>query len=880
MSQQTGQPATDDPTPPDAGDGDAGGAPAETRNRVRLGVKARLFLAFGVVAALTVAAGGVGWFSYRAVDVAMQDVSTTHVPRMAAALELARNSEALSAAAPVLASADDQQERQQALTRLEDRGRALREHVARLDNAADASDTDLAEQAERLDAVVHDLDAAVKARLTAKADVADAVDEVRDRHRAVREAIAPKVAAADEALQAGAAEASEKSVQTLNSLVQDDVGRLRDMLELRANANRVIALLAQVPTVELSFSVNPLQKKLKKAIETFNENLESVPEDGNDIVFVAADKIRAAAVGEKSVPALHKKALDDESFAGQRDKALKSARRMHSTLIQNVTKIADESEKAMQQQAKRVGGQISGRISQLINEEVSNLRAYLDIRSASNNAAGLLATAANVNTVDDLSGLEKRFQASANDIITAINTLGYADETETVRNNANALVALGQGDESVFALRRRQLQAQEDARTALAETRTATNTLSESVDRVVASSRDSVDTGTATVNAAIVQGRLWLAGIAAASLVIAGLVAWLYVGRGFGRRLDRLTAQTQQVAAGDLEAEIDTRGNDEIAEMASALVVFRDGMAEAQEANRRADEERERAAEERRRARRDLADRFENEVGGIIERVSAAGDQLDGTANTMSSVAQDAKSKAGEVAEAAQRAASNVQTVASASQELTQSIQEVSDRITKSSETAREASGEADKATQQVQSLAQAADQIGGVIQQIQDIAEKTNLLALNATIEAARAGEAGKGFAVVADEVKSLANQTQKATEDISARIEKVQNETSEAVTAIERIADSVKQIDETASSIASAMEEQTTSTQEIARNIEEASAGAQEVTATIGEVTSAADTTESTAKEVLTSADDINTQSRTLREKVTSFLDDIRSG
>ena len=65
--------------------------------------------------------------------------------------------------------------------------------------------------------------------------------------------------------------------------------------------------------------------------------------------------------------------------------------------------------------------------------------------------------------------------------------------------------------------------------------------------------------------------------------------------------------------------------------------------------------------------------------------------------------------------------------------------------------------------------LGESSQEIGNVIRLITSIAEQTNLLALNATIEAARAGDAGKGFAVVADEVKQLAQETARATEDIS---------------------------------------------------------------------------------------------------------------
>ena len=144
---------------------------------------------------------------------------------------------------------------------------------------------------------------------------------------------------------------------------------------------------------------------------------------------------------------------------------------------------------------------------------------------------------------------------------------------------------------------------------------------------------------------------------------------------------------------------------------------------------------------------------------------------------------------------------------------------EISRQVARSSEIASKAVGDAERTNATVGALSTGAEKIGEVVKLIHSIAAQTNLLALNATIEAARAGKSGRGFAVVASEVKALANQTAKATEEISAQVAAMQASTSEAVASIGGITETIAQMSEITVSISTAVEQQGDATREIAK-------------------------------------------------------------
>jgi len=539
-------------------------------------------------------------------------------------------------------------------------------------------------------------------------------------------------------------------------------------------------------------------------------------------------------------------------------------------------------------------------VNNAVSERLRLAAARLETRAAFELAATKLqhAIAASderepatfVDSVDRLDTVLSTALAGSSEQDTTKDRAEYAALERTIelqsKHLSNAVVQaikplldFARGENGVFAQIDAQRRATGEYRLAIAKATQGVEHLRALLSEYVGSTRKAVVEKAASAQEAATTGRYLILVISAASILLAVLVGWLYIGRSLIGRLDRLVAATMAVANGDLNVAVPKGSGDEIGAMAGALQVFKDNGLEVARLRIEQVEAERRSQEQRRKSMLELADRCDASVVWIVENLAGASGELRDTAENLTHLAQEAADLSGGAARGAEDTTFNVQAMAAAVRELSLTIREITQQMGESARIAKGAVGQARQTNGTVDGLKKAAQHVGDIVGLIDDIASQTNLLALNATIEAARAGEAGKGFAVVASEVKALANQTAKATEEIRAQIETMQRMTSGAVLAIDTITTTIERIDEISATVASAITQQGTAIDEMARNAQGAADATSQVSENISGVSAASNRTGEAAAQVLSASSGVTQFAARLKVEVSQFLDTVRA-
>jgi methyl-accepting chemotaxis protein len=471
-----------------------------------------------------------------------------------------------------------------------------------------------------------------------------------------------------------------------------------------------------------------------------------------------------------------------------------------------------------------VADAIESAFSAIASTEAATTRSALDDFDKT-----MTETSRQVDEFKQQSAADSEFSAVPDNLLTQLST-GLTNMRDAVDTHLGPLMLANKSDAALAAWESKVNPTKE--------------ALDKTLDAMSAAENADVDGEITTVDEES-AANFWLSLVQLVlGLTIAAGLALLIV-RGVIRPLRAVSSTLDSVAEGDLTKRVEVRSKDEVGRMAESLNKASESMSQTVRA-----------------------------IGGGVESLESSAQELSSVAQQVAASAEETSAQAGVVAAAAEQVSRSVETVATGSEEMGASIKEIAQNANEAASVASQAVTVAEATNGTVAKLGESSVEIGNVVKVITSIAEQTNLLALNATIEAARAGDAGKGFAVVANEVKDLAQETAKATEDISRRVEMIQSDTSNAVSAISEISQIIGRINDFQLTIASAVEEQTATTTEMNRSVNEASTGVSEIAANIAGVAEASQTTTASVTDTTRASQDLARLSTELQTQVSRFV------
>jgi methyl-accepting chemotaxis protein len=829
----------------------------------KFGIKIRLQAAFGAVAIMTVIAAAVAIMSFSETERGFERVSMREVPTMTDALRLSAASGEISAAAARYVAAKTSDDRRLIAAQIASRSRDLDAIMERLRaGQGDAGGFSIAEpMAQRLKENLKALEKAISERT----EIRDAFDArlaaLHAAHNKISDKLSPIVDDSYFEVVTTAEDVGQSGDITVRTLIQGGMQVMQAMVEVGSETNLVTGLLTAGALTSSPGILAMLEDRFTASARRVEKQLGKIP---------TGEKFESLKV---RVHELVKLANFKAREGGSETDRLTQVFRAHEQLNNLLIGLIDDLNFDVVMQSEDAVKRSSKLVKDLVAVQIASLRSALEVAAQTHLVTSLLSEAAVAKDAAALVPMQDRFNTATDLLAKAAKTL----INNEIKDAIDALTVYGQGDNSLFALRNRELAAIATADRTIEENVTIQRSLDRAVAVLVGDAEKSMQSGSEKLIEDLARNRMLLLIVAAVSMLVAAGIGIFYVQRRLVRRLTSVGDAMRRLSSGETDLSVPAAADrDEIGDMARSLEVFRGGEIERRQmAGRREAEER--AQRERAANIEQMIGDFRATVTSVIAAVTENVSRMETTARTLSSIAAEADNQARAASTSSEQTSSNVRSVAGATEELGASILEISDQASQANGVVQHASEIAQNADQLVGQLSSGASRIGDVVKLIRAIAEQTNLLALNATIEAARAGEAGRGFAVVASEVKTLASQTAKATEEIATQIGAIQTSTEQAVEAIRQISNVMADISRFTSTIAISVEEQSASTQEIGRNVHEAATGAKELAGNMATVTEAIDETNRSATHVLEASSALTAQAGTLQQAVDQFLERV---
>lgn len=585
-----------EPASVEAHTSNSAGAGRKHGGKAALGIKAKLFLAFGGMAMLTVGASAVAWYAFTDIDRSVTRITAESIVGMAASLRLAEKSAEIAATAPALITSRSEEERakeQERLVRRLNEISAVTEGL-KVTGMAEAGLANLIEIEGKIATELKALDGAVAQRLRLSAQRQTAVADLAVVETKFQNALEPLVDDASFNLVTTSEEVTAKSKEAITGLIEGGVNALQALLTLRADGNLAATLLGEAAHVDDPALIQPIRERFSAAAAAIEKSLEVLPQSPENRRLREASKALIALgrgvdnVFEVRSEELRAPAETRHSLQVKREGMTAAVEVAHRTLFDTLTPMVDDAGFDLVTTSEDVTAKSAKAITGLVEGGANTLQVLLTLRAQGNLVAGLLNEAAGVPDPSSLKPLQERFVAAASHAEKLHAQLPPAADTDALKGLMERLIAFGTSAGNIFNLRREELRQIAAAQASLQANNSLVLRLGEEVTEVVLAAQHSSDAAAVRTAQAIRNGRLLLLLITALSVVGAVVIAALYVVPRVVRPIENITAAMSGLAAGDTSIDVPSRDrSDEIGRMAEALGVFRDTAIEVQRSNLR-----------------------------------------------------------------------------------------------------------------------------------------------------------------------------------------------------------------------------------------------------------------------------------------------------
>ena len=572
------------------------GAGRKHDGKAALGIKAKLFLAFGGMAMLTVGASAVAWYAFTDIDRSVTRITAESIVGMAASLRLAEKSAEISATAPALIASRSEEERakeQERLVRRLNEISAVTEGL-KVTGMAEARFANLIEIEGKIATELKALGGAIAQRLRLSAQRQTAVADLAVVETKFQNALEPLVDDASFNLVTTSEEVTAKSKEAITGLIEGGVNALRALLTLRADGNLAAGLLGEAAHVDDPALIQPIHERFSAAAAAIEKSLEALPQSPeNKRLHEASKSLIAFGRGADNIfqvrsQELRAPAETRHSLQVKREGMTAAVEVAHRTLFETLTPMVDDAGFDLVTASEDVTAKSTKAITGLVEGGANTLQVLLTLRAQGNLAAGLLNEAAGIPDPSSLKPLQERFVAAASRAEKLLAQLPAPAYDNALKGLTDKLIAFGTSAESIFNLRREELRQIAVAQASLQANNSLVLGLDKEVAELVLTAQNSSDAAAVRTTQAIRNGRLLLLLITALSVVGAVVIAVLYVVPRVVRPIENITAAMSGLAAGDTSIDVPGRDrSDEIGRMAEALGVFRDTAIEVQRSNLR-----------------------------------------------------------------------------------------------------------------------------------------------------------------------------------------------------------------------------------------------------------------------------------------------------